>query len=137
MTEVGASIGHLATIARELRIPAIFGAAGAMERLPEGTEVTVDAGDKTVYRGIVEPLLASRDCSTELYPNDPEYVTLRRLLRWIMPLDLIDPDSSSIFRSTIAVLITTLFISLMRDPSRSFSRFRTTARTEKPLCPQA
>jgi pyruvate,water dikinase len=95
VTEVGASIGHLATIARELRIPAVFGATGAMERLPEGTEVTVDAGDRTVYRGIVEPLLASRSCSTELYPNDPEYVALRSLLRWIMPLDLIDPDSSA------------------------------------------
>ncbi len=95
VTEIGASIGHLATIARELRIPAIFGAAGAMEKLPEGTEVTVDAGDKTVYRGIVEPLLASRAWSTELYPTDPEYVALRRLLRWIMPLDLIDPDSSA------------------------------------------
>jgi len=95
VTEIGASIGHLATIARELRIPAIFGADGAMERLPEGTEVTVDAGERTVYRGIVEPLLASRACSTELYPNDPEYVALRRLLRWIMPLDLIDPDSSA------------------------------------------
>ena len=95
VTEIGASIGHLATIARELRIPAIFGAAGAIERLPEGTEVTVDAGDRTVYRGIVEPLLASRACSTELYPSDPEYVALRRLLRWIMPLDLIDPDSSA------------------------------------------
>ncbi len=94
VTEIGASIGHLATIARELRIPAIFGADGAIERLPEGTEVTVDAGERTVYRGIVEPLLASRACSTELYPNDPEYVALRRLLRWIMPLDLIDPDSS-------------------------------------------
>jgi pyruvate,water dikinase len=95
VTEIGASIGHLATIARELRIPAIFGAAGAMERLPEGTEVTVDAGDRTVYRGIVEPLLASRACSTELDPSDPEYVALRSLLRWIMPLDLIDPDSSA------------------------------------------
>lgn len=95
VTEIGASVGHLATIARELRVPAIFGAAGAMERLPEGTEVTVDAGEKAVYRGIVEPLLASRESSTELYPTDPEYVTLRRLLRWIMPLDLIDPDSSA------------------------------------------
>ena len=97
VTEIGASIGHLATIARELRIPAVFGATGAMERLPEGTEVTVDAGDRTVYRGIVEPLLASRECSTELYPSDPEYVALRRLLRWIMPLYLIDPDSSAFF----------------------------------------
>jgi pyruvate,water dikinase len=95
VTEVGATIGHLATIARELRIPAVFGATGAMERLPEGMDVTVDAGDRTVYRGIVEPLLASRACGTELYPSDPEYVALRSLLRWIMPLDLIDPDSST------------------------------------------
>jgi pyruvate,water dikinase len=95
VSEIGTSIGHLATIARELRVPAIFGAAGAIESLPEGTEVTVDAGDKTVYRGIVEPLLASRESSAELYPTDPEYVALRRLLRWIMPLYLIDPDSSA------------------------------------------
>ncbi len=93
VTEMGTSIGHLATIARELRIPAIFGASGAMERLPEGVEVTVDAGEKTVYRGIIEPLLASRASSSELDPTDPEYVTLRRLLRRITPLDLVDPDS--------------------------------------------
>ncbi|HYA43049.1 MAG TPA: PEP-utilizing enzyme, partial [Syntrophobacteraceae bacterium] len=95
VTEVGAPIGHLATIARELRIPAILGAYGAMERLPQGTVVTVDAGEKTVYRGIVEPLLASRASGADLYPTDPEYVTLRRLLRWIMPLDIIDPDSGA------------------------------------------
>jgi pyruvate,water dikinase len=94
VTEIGTSIGHLATIARELRIPAIFGASGALERLPQGIEVTVDAGEKIVYRGIIEPLLASRASSADLYPDDPEYVTLRRLLRWIMPLDLVDPDSS-------------------------------------------
>jgi pyruvate,water dikinase len=93
VTEIGTSIGHLATIARELRIPAVFGASGAMERLPQGLEVTVDAGEKTIYRGIVEPLLASRALSAALYPTDPEYVTLRRLLRWIMPLDLIDPEA--------------------------------------------
>ncbi len=93
VTEIGTSTGHLATIARELRIPAIFGAQGAMERLPEGIDVTVDAGEKTVYRGIIEHLLASRSWSADLYPTDPEYVTLRRLLRWIIPLSLIDPDS--------------------------------------------
>ncbi len=94
VTEIGTTIGHLATIARELRIPAIFGASGALELLPQGVEVTVDAGEKIVYRGIIEPLLASRASSTDLYPDDPEYATLRRLLRWIMPLDLVDPDSS-------------------------------------------
>jgi len=94
VTELGTSIGHLATIARELRIPGIFGVAEAWERVPAGTEVTVDAGERTVYRGIIEPLLACRECSTELYPSDPEYATLRHLLRWILPLQLIDPESN-------------------------------------------
>jgi len=66
-----------------------------MDRLPPGTEVTVDAGEKTVYRGVLESLLASRTPDAELYPTDPEYVTLRRLLRRVMPLDLVDPDSSA------------------------------------------
>jgi pyruvate,water dikinase len=93
ITEVGASIGHLAAIARELRVPAIFGAARALELVPEGMEVTVDAGERLVYKGIVEPLLACRSCSAELFPSDPEYVVLRRLLKWIMPLEMINPDS--------------------------------------------
>ncbi len=95
VTEVGSSIGHLATIARELRVPAVFGARGVLERVPEGLEVTVDAGERTIYGGIVEHLLACRDYGTDLYPDDPEYIELRRLLRWIMPLGLIDPDSST------------------------------------------
>lgn len=94
VTEVGSSIGHLATIARELRVPGLFGMAEALRRVPADIEVTVDAGERTIYRGIVEPLLASREGSAELYPGDPEYAALRRLLRWIMPLNLIDPESS-------------------------------------------
>jgi pyruvate,water dikinase len=93
VTELGSSASHLATVARELRVPAIFGASEALKRIPDGLEVTVDAGERIVYGGIVEPLLACRECSSELYPSDPEYVSLRRLLRWIMPLDLIDPES--------------------------------------------
>jgi pyruvate,water dikinase len=94
VTELGTSIGHLATVARELRVPAIFGAPEALKRIPDGAEVTVDAGERTVFKSIVEPLLACREWCTELYPSDPEYVALRRLLRWIMPLELIDPESS-------------------------------------------
>jgi pyruvate, water dikinase len=93
ITEVGTSIGHLATIARELRVPAIFGAADALQYIPEGIEVTVDAGERTVYSGVIESLLACRDWGIEFHPDDPEYAMLRRLLRRIMPLDLIDPES--------------------------------------------
>jgi pyruvate,water dikinase len=94
VTEVGTSVGHLATIARELRIPAIFGVKGALEKLPEGLEVTVDAGERKVLKGIAEPLLASQPHDAELHVGDPEYITLRRLLRWIMPLQLVNADAS-------------------------------------------
>lgn len=93
VTEIGSSIGHLATVARELRIPAVFGATGALARIPNGAEVTLDAGEQTVFEGLIESLLSCGQCGSELYPTDPEYATLRSLLRWIMPLDLIDPDS--------------------------------------------
>ena len=95
VTEIGTSIGHLATIARELRVPSIFGLPGALEGIPADVEVTVDAGERTIYKGVIEPLLALRACTSDLYPNDPEYIALRRLLRWIMPLWLIDPESNA------------------------------------------
>lgn len=93
ITETGTSIGHLATIARELRVPAIFGAAGALDELPEGMEVTVDAGERSVYKGVIEQMLDSAAYGSDLFPEDPEYMTLRLLLRMIMPLNLLDPES--------------------------------------------
>ena len=93
VTEIGSTTGHLATIARELRVPAIVGVPHALRLLPEGIEVTVDAGEPAVYRGTVESLFYFHSSGTDLYPTDPEYMTLRRLLRWIMPLNLIDPES--------------------------------------------
>ena len=93
ITEYGTTTGHLATVARELRLPAIFGVSGALGLLPQGTEVTVDAGSTTVYQGILEMLLRHGTKEMDLSPSDPEYRTLRRLLRFIMPLHLIDPEA--------------------------------------------
>jgi pyruvate,water dikinase len=95
VTELGTSFGHLATIAREYRVPAIFGLKDALQRMENGMEVTLDAGERSVYRGIVEPLLSCRACRTDLLPSDPEYVALRRLLRWITPLAMIDPEAET------------------------------------------
>ncbi len=94
LTEYGSATGHLATVARELRLPAIFGVPDVLSRLPEGTEVTVDAGESTVYRGILHNLLLHGSAGMELSPTDPEYRVLRRLLRFIMPLHLVNPDSA-------------------------------------------
>ena len=91
LTEVGTAAGHLATVARELRVPAIFGLPGALRALPEGASVTVDAAETVVYEGVIDELLRYDAASSELYPTDPEYRLLRRLLRFIQPLHLVDP----------------------------------------------
>ncbi|EPR44269.1 PEP-utilizing protein mobile region [Desulfovibrio sp. X2] len=92
VTEMGSATGHLATIARECRLPAVFGLQDARARLPEDTEVTVDAGAGVVYRGVIEPLLDFQASAPEFGPTDPEYLTLRRLLRFIRPLSISHPS---------------------------------------------
>lgn len=95
ITEIGTPGGHLATIARELRVPAIFGASGALDILGEGTDVTVDAGDRVIYSGRIDPLLSYRASGADLCPTEPEYIVLRSLLRWIRKLNLIDPEDDN------------------------------------------
>ena len=94
ITETGSPAGHLAAIAREIRIPAIMGAGHALETLKEGMVITMDAGEVKVYQGILDMLVRYRSSGVELYPTDPEYITLRQLIRWIIPLNLTDPESS-------------------------------------------
>lgn len=93
VTEYGSTAGHLATVAREQRLPAIFSLPQAGKLLPQGTEVTVHGGDDTVYAGIIDILLQSGAEDRTFTPFDREYRTLRRLLRFITPLNLIDPES--------------------------------------------
>ena len=59
VTEYGSPAGHLATVARELRLPAIFGLPQALTVLPKDKEVTVVAGENTIYAGILDVLLRS------------------------------------------------------------------------------
>jgi pyruvate,water dikinase len=93
VTETGSPIGHLSAIAREVRVPCIVGLKNAMDVLENGRVVTMDAGEGKVYQGVLELLARYRSSGVELYPTDPEYIILRQLLRWIIPLDLNDPDS--------------------------------------------
>jgi pyruvate,water dikinase len=69
------------------------GAADARRCLPEGCEVTVDAEERNVYKGLIEALLRYRSVERGGVSSEPEYKTLRQMLRWIVPLRLIDPES--------------------------------------------
>ena len=96
ITDIGSPTSHLATIAREYRTPALFGAGRATEVLLPGIEVMVDVEARTVYEGRVElPAdLDPADGVVPLPPDDKEASILRRLLRLIAPLNLTDPSSS-------------------------------------------
>ena len=91
ITDIGSPTGHLATIAREFRTPALFGTGNATTLLTDGMEVTVDVEEKKIYDGIIPGLLSLKLSQDEPLADYPEMRTLRRLLRLIAPLNLHDP----------------------------------------------
>ncbi len=94
VTDIGSSTGHLATIAREYRVPAIFGTGNATKVLKDGMEVTVDADNRRIYEGIIDELVEVEARQDWEYMEEPEIKTLRRVLSYVAPLYLVDPTSS-------------------------------------------
>ena len=95
ITDVGTTTGHLATIAREFRVPAIVDAGTATETLKDASEVTVDAEENAVYEGRVPELLRHQLLRSSSAHETSEFRILRRVLRRTAPLNLRDPLSSS------------------------------------------
>jgi pyruvate,water dikinase len=93
VTEHGSVASHLANVAREFGVPALFGLAGARKSLQHGELVTVDADGRAVYAGRVEPLLAQSEPKKNLMQGSPVYEVLREVAQHIIPLTLLDPDA--------------------------------------------
>ncbi len=93
ITEHGGVAGHLANVAREFGIPAIFGMSDATEKLNDGEIVTVDADGLTIYEGRVEELLKRQTHKKNLMEGSPVLEILQRVSSRIIPLNLLDPDS--------------------------------------------
>lgn len=94
ITDIGSPSGHMATVAREFGVPMIVNTSDATSTLPDGIEVTVDAEENVIYKGIVKELLEYTAEGEDVFRDLREYKILRRLLRRIWPLFLIDPNSS-------------------------------------------
>lgn len=89
--ERGASTGHFATVCREFGVVLLVDAAGAMEKLPAGQQVSVDGDNGTVYPGRIDSLL----CTKRAPARDSAYHhRIRTLLDHITPLHLTDPDGA-------------------------------------------
>ncbi len=93
VTEIGGVAGHLANVAREFGVPALFGVADATQKLTNGQIVTVDADGLTMYEGRVESLLVEAKPKPNLMEGSPVYETLEKVAAQIIPLNLIDPES--------------------------------------------
>lgn len=80
LADEGKPTGIAASLAREFHIPAIVGLTDVTRRLLSGDMVTIDAGENTVYRGIVEELL-DYQVRERFNPEDEmEYYLLRFVL---------------------------------------------------------
>ncbi|MHC4108204.1 MAG: PEP/pyruvate-binding domain-containing protein, partial [Planctomycetota bacterium] len=92
VAEHGTVAGHLATVAREFGVPAVFGLEGAAERLSNDEIVTVDADGGIVLQGRVKALLVRSAPPSNLMAGSPVHEALSQATRHITPLNLLEPD---------------------------------------------
>jgi len=93
ISEQGGLAGHLANVAREFGVPALFGLQGALDVLPADTMVTLDASGRAVYRGRRDDLLTDISSRKSMMRGSPVYKALQRVGELIVPLNLLNPDS--------------------------------------------
>lgn len=93
ISETGQIATHLACVAREFGIPALFGAEGVMARLENGQQITVSASARQVFAGRIEALLASAPRPPNLMKGSPIHSLLKEALTHVTPLHLTDPAS--------------------------------------------
>jgi pyruvate,water dikinase len=94
ITDVGSPAGHMATLAREYRVPTVVNTEAATTLLHNGDEITLDATQNVVYRGRIGELSQFELTEEMVFEESYEYRQLRRLLKRISPLNLIDPHAT-------------------------------------------
>lgn len=91
VTDVGSPTGHMASIAREYRVPTILNAEVATKLIKHGQEITVDATNCIIYEGKVGELLDVVDSSRDSFRETLVFKTLENVSKFIVPLNLVDP----------------------------------------------
>jgi pyruvate,water dikinase len=94
VAEVGGVASHMATLAREYRIPTLVGVSRTAE-LPAGHPVTVDATGAAIYAGAHPDLCAARRPEFELFEDTAIFNLLERVLAKISPLELLHPSDAN------------------------------------------
>jgi len=95
--DIGSATSHLAILAREFKVPALVDTVIATKILQPGQIITVDATRMRVYQGeMIELLYKTQKKLAPAIIETPIYTKLRRVLRWITPLNLVDPKLSDL-----------------------------------------
>ena len=95
VTEEGGFAGHLANVAREFGVPALFAVPQATRILRTGELATVDATGQAIHSGRIEALIHQAPPRKSLMQGSPVFEILTEASRMIVPLGLLEPDSSS------------------------------------------
>ncbi|MBU0728759.1 MAG: pyruvate, water dikinase [Proteobacteria bacterium] len=93
ISAAGEAAAHLATVAREFGVPAIFGVEDAFSTYNDGEILTVDAIENVICRGKDAERIARSQPAVKLMVGSPVYKILQRVLQEISPLNLTDPKA--------------------------------------------
>jgi pyruvate, water dikinase len=93
VTDTGTQTSHMAALCREFRIPTVVNAGNATHLLAHGQEITVQVENEgaTIYQGQVRQLVEYARNNSARMEELAEFRKKRYLLRYIAPLNLVDP----------------------------------------------
>jgi pyruvate, water dikinase len=93
VTDTGTPTSHMAALCREFRIPTVVNAGNATHLLVHGQEITVSVENEgaTIYQGLVRQVVEHARNSSIKMDELSEFRKKRYLLRYIAPLNLVDP----------------------------------------------
>jgi len=93
ITDTGTPMSHMAALCREFRIPTVVNAGNATALLTQGQEITlqVDGEGATLFEGMDRELMERAKDRASTMENVFEYRRKKYLLRYIAPLNLVDP----------------------------------------------
>lgn len=95
IADVGGVTGHMASLAREYGVPTILDTESATTMITNGQVITVDAYNCNVYEGRVNELLEYSSKKKDSFKNTRLFKKLEEALKWIVPLNLIDPEDKN------------------------------------------
>jgi pyruvate, water dikinase len=93
VTDTGTPTSHMAALCREFRIPTIVNAGNATHLLAHGQEITIQVANEgaTIYEGLVRQVVEHARNDSSKMDELLEFRKKRYLLRYIAPLNLVDP----------------------------------------------